>query len=58
MSFAKNIEFLRQLPKLQGLIDTFEGVTWGIRRGVRGPLVETTGFGINPGNLRMFFLRA
>jgi len=40
---SKNTEFMRQLPKL-----------WGTRRGVRSPLVETTGFGANPGNLRMF----
>ena len=54
MLLSKNAELLRQLPKLQGLIDTFEGFVWGTRRGVRSPLVETTGFGTNPGNLRMF----
>ena len=43
MPLSKNTEFMRQLPKL-----------WGTRRGVRSPLVETTGFGANPGNLRMF----
>ena len=45
---------MRQLPKLQGLVDTFESLVWRTRRGVRSPLVETTGFGTNPGNLRMF----
>ena len=49
MSLAKNTKFLRPSPKLQGLIETFGG-----RRGVRSPLVAKTGFGTNPGNLRMF----
>jgi poly(hydroxyalkanoate) depolymerase family esterase len=53
VSLAKNIEFLRHLPKLQG-INAFEGLGRGARRGVRSPLVETTGFGANPGDLRMF----
>jgi poly(hydroxyalkanoate) depolymerase family esterase len=53
VSLAKNIEFLRYLPKLQG-INAFEGLGRGVRRGVRSPLVETTGFGANPGDLRMF----
>ena len=47
-------KFRRQLPKLQGLFDTFESLVWRTRRGVRSTLVETTGFGTNPGNLRMF----
>jgi poly(hydroxyalkanoate) depolymerase family esterase len=51
---AKNTKLLRQLPKLQGLVDGFEGFVWGTRRGVRSSLVETTGFEANPGNLRMF----
>lgn len=51
MSLARNIEFLRQLPKLHGLNT---GLGRGARRVVGGsPLVETTGFGTNPGELRM-----
>lgn len=53
MSLAKNIEFLRQLPKMQGL-NVLEGFGRGPRRKVRSPLVESTGFGTNPGDLRMF----
>jgi poly(hydroxyalkanoate) depolymerase family esterase len=53
VSLAKNIEFLRQLPKMPGL-NVLDGFARGPRRGIRTPLVETTGFGTNPGNLRMF----
>ena len=53
MSLAKNIEFLRQLPKMPGL-NVLDSFARGPRRGIRTPLVETTGFGTNPGNLRMF----
>ena len=52
MSLAKNIEFLRRLPKLNGI----NGLTdFGRnRRPVRlSPLVETTNFGSNPGGIRM-----
>ncbi len=53
MSLAKNIEFLRHLPKLHGF-GALEGFARGARRGIRSPLVETEGFGTNPGDLRMF----
>jgi len=54
VSLAKNIEFLRQLPKLHGL-NALDGLSRGARRIIRGsPLIETTGFGTNPGDLRMF----
>lgn len=53
MSLAKNIEFLRHLPKLHGF-SALEGFGRGARRGIRSPLVETEGFGTNPGDLRMF----
>ncbi|MGB9170936.1 MAG: PHB depolymerase family esterase, partial [Bradyrhizobium sp.] len=53
MSLAKNIEFLRNMPKLQGL-NAWQGLGPGLSRGIRGPLVETEGFGTNPGDLRMF----
>jgi poly(hydroxyalkanoate) depolymerase family esterase len=49
VSLAKNIEFLRHSPKMPGL----NGVD-GFTRGIRSPLIETTGFGTNPGELRMF----
>jgi poly(hydroxyalkanoate) depolymerase family esterase len=54
VSLAKNIEFLRHLPKL----DKITGLR-GFRRssgagGAQSPLTETSGFGSNPGNLRMF----
>ena len=52
MSLAKNVEFLRRLPKLNGI----NGLTdFGRnRRPVRlSPLVETTNFGSNPGGIRM-----
>src|SRR4029077_17641850 len=35
-------------------LDVLDGFARGPRRGIRTPLVETTGFGTNPGNLRMF----
>ena len=54
MSLANNIEFLRHLPRLHG-INGLEGFgRAGLRRGLRSPLVETKGFGANPGELRMF----
>jgi poly(hydroxyalkanoate) depolymerase family esterase len=51
VSLAQNIEFLRRLPKVNG-INGLGG--WGIRQPANSPLVETTGFGTNPGDLRMF----
>ncbi len=50
MSLARNIDFLRRLPKLNGLrfAETARGA------GQHSPLAEITGFGTNPGNLRMF----
>ena len=53
MSLAKNVEFLRQFPKLNG----FNGVGIYGRSASpagRSPLVEITGFGTNPGALKMF----
>ncbi len=54
MSLAKNIEFLRHLPKLDKIT--------GLRRfhrspasgRVQSPLIETSHFGSSPSNLRMF----
>jgi poly(hydroxyalkanoate) depolymerase family esterase len=53
VSLAKNIEFLKHLPKLHGIY-ALEGLGRGGRRGLRSPLVETESFGANPGDLRMF----
>jgi poly(hydroxyalkanoate) depolymerase family esterase len=53
VSLAKNIEFLKHLPKLHGIY-ALEGLGRGGRRGLRSPLVETKSFGANPGDLRMF----
>jgi poly(hydroxyalkanoate) depolymerase family esterase len=50
VSLAKNVEFLRQLPKLNG----FGDFGWGARQARQTPLVEITEFGANPGDLRMF----
>jgi poly(hydroxyalkanoate) depolymerase family esterase len=53
VSLAQNIEFLRRLPKLNGTRG-FEEVGRSSKHGLRSPLVETIGFGSNPGALRMF----
>jgi len=53
LSLAKNIEFLRHLPKLHGL-NAWDGFGHPMLRGIRSPLVETPEFGSNPGDLRMF----
>ena len=51
MSLANNVEFLRRLSKINrinGLGDL------GRPNQSQSPLVEVTGFGANPGDLRMF----
>jgi poly(hydroxyalkanoate) depolymerase family esterase len=53
VSLAKNIEFLRRLPRLHGL-QAWNGFAHGLARGLRSPLVEVKEFGTNPGDLRMF----
>jgi poly(hydroxyalkanoate) depolymerase family esterase len=51
VSLAKNVEFLRLLPK----VNAINGLgVWGTRQPANGPLAEITGFGTNPGDLRMF----
>jgi poly(hydroxyalkanoate) depolymerase family esterase len=51
VSLANNIDFLRSLPKLNGI----NGLrAFGRNPRQRSPLVEVTGFGANPGDLRMF----
>jgi poly(hydroxyalkanoate) depolymerase family esterase len=53
VSLANNVEFLRRLPKLNGF-NGLGGLGRSLRPGVASPLVEITGFGANPGDLRMF----
>ena len=53
MSLAKNVEFLRLLPKMNG-VNGFGDFARNLKPGQRSPLVETTDFGSNPGSLRMF----
>ena len=53
MSLAKNVEFLRLLPKPNG-INGFWDYGRNLSPGLRSPLVETSGFGSNPGGLGMF----
>jgi len=53
VSLAKNVEFLRHLPKLNP-VNGLGVFRQGLRPGLRSPLTEITGFGTNPGDLRMF----
>jgi poly(hydroxyalkanoate) depolymerase family esterase len=55
VSLAKNIELLRRLPKLHA-VNGLEAYARNLRPDMRSPLVETIGFGSNPGELRMFSL--
>ncbi|GLR83982.1 extracellular catalytic domain type 1 short-chain-length polyhydroxyalkanoate depolymerase [Bradyrhizobium iriomotense] len=50
MSLTRNVDLLRRLPKLNALrlAETARGA------GEHSPLAEVSGFGSNPGNLRMF----
>jgi poly(hydroxyalkanoate) depolymerase family esterase len=53
VSLAENVEFLRRLPKLNKVSGL--GIFGrGLGQGLDSPLVEITGFGSNPGALRMF----
>jgi poly(hydroxyalkanoate) depolymerase family esterase len=51
VSLAKNVEFLHRLQKLNGF-SALGG--FGQSQGVPSPLTEITGFGSNPGALKMF----
>jgi poly(hydroxyalkanoate) depolymerase family esterase len=53
LSLAKNIEFLRHLPKLNGF-NGLGDVGRNLRPPTESPLQETLDFGSNPGALRMF----
>jgi poly(hydroxyalkanoate) depolymerase family esterase len=52
VSLANNVEFLRRLPKLNG-INGLGGLGWSWGPGGDSPLAETVDFGTNPGGLRM-----
>jgi poly(hydroxyalkanoate) depolymerase family esterase len=54
VSLAQNVEFLRRLHKLPGLNGFGGDFAWNLRPGGRSPLAEITGFGSNPGDLKMF----
>jgi len=53
VSLAKNVEFLRNLPKLHQ-INGLGNFARSLTPGADSPLTEITGFGANPGDLRMF----
>ena len=50
MSLTRNVDLLRRLPKLDGL----RFAEFGRSADASSPLQEVTGFGDNPGNLRLF----
>ena len=51
MSLAKNVEFLQRLSKINGINGLGD---FGWPNQSQSPLVEVTGFGVNPGQLKMF----
>jgi poly(hydroxyalkanoate) depolymerase family esterase len=51
VSLAKNVEFLRRLSKING-VNGLGDLGWPNQS--HSPLVEITGFGSNPGDLKMF----
>jgi poly(hydroxyalkanoate) depolymerase family esterase len=53
LSLASNVEFLRRLPKLNGFSGLGD-IGRNLRPPPNSPLVESAGFGSNPGGLRMF----
>ena len=53
MTLAKNVEFLRRLPKLNGF-NGFGAYRSMLEPGRRSPILEVTGFGSKPGGLQMF----
>ncbi len=53
MSLAKNVDYLRHLPKLNAM-NGFADFGRSLKPAQRSPIVETKGFGSNPGALRMF----
>jgi poly(hydroxyalkanoate) depolymerase family esterase len=53
VSLAKNVDYLRRLPKLNG-VNGFRAFGGNLRPGLRSPLAEVIEFGSNPGALKMF----
>jgi poly(hydroxyalkanoate) depolymerase family esterase len=53
VSLAKNVEFLRSLPKMNGF-NGFGAYGLAAEPTRQSPLIEVTGFGSNPGALKMF----
>jgi poly(hydroxyalkanoate) depolymerase family esterase len=53
VSLAKNVEFLRHLPKLSAF-SGLAGYGRSLSPALQSPLVEINDFGSNPGGLRMF----
>jgi poly(hydroxyalkanoate) depolymerase family esterase len=53
VSLAKNIDFLRHLPRLNP-VGGLGGLGRSRPSGLRSPLIEIKDFGANPGDLRMF----
>jgi poly(hydroxyalkanoate) depolymerase family esterase len=51
VSLAQNVEFLRRLSKINGINDLGD---FGGPNQSQSPLAEVTGFGANPGDLKMF----
>ena len=51
MSLAKNVEFLQRLSKINGINGLGD---FGWPNQSQSPLLEVTGFGANPGQLKMF----
>jgi poly(hydroxyalkanoate) depolymerase family esterase len=51
VSLAQNVEFLRRLSKINGINDLGD-FSWPSQS--QSPLAEVTGFGVNPGDLKMF----
>ena len=52
MSLVRNVEYLRRMSKLRE-INGFGEFARSLTSAAQSPLVETTGFGSNPGELRM-----
>jgi poly(hydroxyalkanoate) depolymerase family esterase len=52
VSLVKNVEYLRRMSKLRE-INGFGEFARSLTSAAQSPLVETTGFGSNPGDLRM-----
>lgn len=54
MSLARNVDLLRRLPRFERRLDGLRLPGFGASADASSPLEEVTGFGDNPGTLRMF----